>query len=43
VAVPVGNGPAGRRSFAVSSDGVIRFRADGVAPQKDDQILGSGK
>lgn len=42
VAVPVGNGPAGRRSFAVSSDGVIRFRTDGVAPQKGDQILGSG-
>jgi hypothetical protein len=32
VAVPVGNGPAGRRSFAVSSDGVIRFRTDGVPP-----------
>jgi hypothetical protein len=41
VAVPVGNGPIGRRSFAVSGDGVIRFRTDGAPPQKDDQILGS--
>jgi hypothetical protein len=43
VAVPVGNGPATRRSFAIASDGVIRFRTDGAAPQKSDQILGSGK
>ena len=42
VAVPVGNGPAGRRSFAVSGNGVIRFRTDGAPPQKDDQILGGG-
>jgi hypothetical protein len=41
VAVPVGDGPDRRRSFAVSSDGVIRFRTDGAAPQKGDRILGS--
>ena len=35
VAIPVGN-LAGRRSFTVYADGTIRFRADGVAPQKTD-------
>ncbi len=32
VAVPVGDGPAGRRSFAVYPDGVVRVRTDGNPP-----------
>jgi hypothetical protein len=32
VAVPVGNGPPGRRSFAIYSDTVVRARTDGTPP-----------
>jgi hypothetical protein len=38
-AVPVGDGPAQRRSFALFSDGVIRVRTDGAPPKKTDQML----
>jgi hypothetical protein len=40
VAVPVGNGLAGRRSFGLFSDGVVRVRGDGSPPEKSDRMLG---
>jgi hypothetical protein len=42
-AVPVGDGPSTRRSFAVFPDGVIRFRRDGAPPDESDQMLGTEK
>jgi hypothetical protein len=38
VAIPVGDA-AGRRSFAVFSDGAIHFRTDAFAPQRTDPVL----
>jgi hypothetical protein len=40
VAVPVGDSPAGRRSFAVYDDRVVRYRTDGTAPLKIDPVVG---
>ena len=39
VAVPVGNGPSRRRSFAIRTDGVLRFPTDGAAPSAADPVL----
>ncbi len=42
-AVPIGDGPSTRRSFAVFPDGVIRFREDAAPPDKSDRMLGTEK
>lgn len=43
VAIPVGDGPANRRSYSITPDGLIRFRTDGAAPGNGDTILGTEK
>jgi hypothetical protein len=43
VAVPIGDGPAGRRSFAVYPDGVVRVRSDGKIPLLIDPPLHANK
>jgi hypothetical protein len=40
VAVPIGSGPPGRRSFAIHPDSVVRVRADGTAASLIDPPLG---
>lgn len=39
VAEPVGDGPPGRRSFAIYPDNVVRARADGIAPSASDAAV----
>jgi hypothetical protein len=43
VALPVGDSPAGRRSFAIHPDGVVRVRTDGTAPLLIDPPLTANK
>lgn len=42
-AVPVGDGPSNRRSFAVFPDGAIRFRVDARPPDQSDRVLGTAR
>jgi hypothetical protein len=43
VAIPVGDGPPGRRSFAIYPDGVVRVRTDRTAPLLIDPPLTANK